>query len=85
MVSILILDVCAGLRGANIANIEDSTPPEKQPSVVHTIVRPLGKLPAGFEAKVRAEKAPVKPMVNEKMLLNNLLGVYLISSDSKVH
>ncbi|KAB5589762.1 DNA polymerase II [Ceratobasidium theobromae] len=56
------------------ANIEDSTPPEKQPSVVHTIVRPLGKLPAGFEAKVRAEKAPVKPMVNEKMLLNNLLA-----------
>ncbi|KAF8739169.1 DNA polymerase alpha catalytic subunit, partial [Rhizoctonia solani] len=66
--------VCASMRIWESANIEDSTPPEKQPSTVHTVVRPLGKLPAGFEAKVRAEKSAVKPMANEKMLLNNLLA-----------
>ncbi|ELU43591.1 DNA polymerase alpha catalytic subunit, putative [Rhizoctonia solani AG-1 IA] len=65
--------VCASMRIWE-TNIEDSTPPEKQPSTVHTVVRPLGKLPAGFEAKVRAEKSAVKPMANEKMLLNNLLA-----------
>ncbi|CAE6337459.1 unnamed protein product [Rhizoctonia solani] len=66
--------VCASMRIWENANIEDSTPPEKQPSIVHTVVRPLGKLPTGFEAKIRSEKAAVKPMANEKMLLNNLLA-----------
>lgn len=57
-----------------IAVIEDATPPEQQLSYSHTIVRPLGKLPAGFEAKVKSEKAKIVNMANEKMLLNNLLG-----------
>lgn len=54
--------------------IEDATPPEKQPSASHTIVRPLVQLPAGFEAKVKAEKAKIMTVASEKMLLSNLLG-----------
>ncbi|KEP54793.1 DNA polymerase II [Rhizoctonia solani 123E] len=66
--------VCASMRIWENTNIEDATSPEKQPSVVHTVVRPLGKLPTGFEAKIRSEKSAVKPMANEKMMLNNLMA-----------
>ncbi|KAG8710371.1 DNA-directed DNA polymerase alpha catalytic subunit pol1 [Ceratobasidium sp. 423] len=66
--------VCASMRIWENSNIEDPTTPERQPSVVHTVVRPLGKLPTGFEAKIRSERAAAKPMANERMLLNNLLA-----------
>jgi hypothetical protein len=77
MVSLQSTVVYAHYLDCLVANTEDSTSPEKQPSIVHTVVRPLGKLPAGFEAKIRAEKSAVKPMANEKMLLNNLLGTFM--------
>ncbi|KAG8748383.1 DNA-directed DNA polymerase alpha catalytic subunit pol1 [Ceratobasidium sp. 414] len=66
--------VCASLRTWENTVIDDATPPEKQPSSSHTVVRPLGRFPTGFEAKVKSEKSKVMTMANEKMLLNNLLA-----------
>ncbi|KAG9097044.1 DNA-directed DNA polymerase alpha catalytic subunit pol1 [Ceratobasidium sp. UAMH 11750] len=66
--------VCASLRTWENTVIDDATPPEKQPSFSHTVVRPLGKFPAGFEAKAKSEKSKIMTMANEKMLLNNLLA-----------
>jgi DNA polymerase alpha subunit A len=58
------------------AQIDDPTPPEALPCTVHTLVRPLGRFPPGFEAKVKSNaKGLISPMNNERMLLNSLLGL----------
>lgn len=58
------------------AQIDDPTPPEALPCTVHTLVRPLGRFPPGFEAKVKPNsKGLISPMSNERMLLNSLLGL----------
>lgn len=55
-------------------NIDDPTPPEKQPCSVHTVVRPLDRFPAGFENKARSERSKIVTVKNEKFLLNNMIG-----------
>jgi DNA polymerase alpha subunit A len=55
-------------------NLEDPTPPEKQPSTLHTVVRALDKFPGGFEVRAKSEKSKILTMANERMLLANLLG-----------
>src|SRR6266436_3563635 len=58
------------------AQIDDPTPPEALPCTVHTLVRPLGRFPPGFEANVKSNaKGLISPMNNERMLLNSLLGL----------
>lgn len=60
-----------------IAQIDDPTPPEALPCVVHTLVRPLGRFPPGFEANVKSKaRGMISPMNNERMLLNSLLGLW---------
>ena len=56
-----------------VGKIDDATPPEKQRFTSHTIVRPLGKYPTGFEAKARAEPSKIIPVPSERALLGNLL------------
>jgi hypothetical protein len=57
------------------AQIDDPTPPEALPCMVHTLVRPLGRFPPGFESTVKSNaKGLISPMNNERMLLNSLLG-----------
>ncbi|CDZ97565.1 dna polymerase alpha catalytic subunit [Phaffia rhodozyma] len=66
--------VCVAARVWNGANIGDPTPPEKQPSSIHTIVRPLGDFPPGFVNKCRSEGSKIVPVKDESLLLNNLLS-----------
>ncbi|KAH9967412.1 DNA polymerase alpha catalytic subunit [Russula dissimulans] len=66
--------VCATARIWSNTQIDDPTPPEALPCSVHTLVRPLGRFPPGFEAKVKSNaKGVISPMTNERMLLNSLL------------
>ncbi|KAI9509680.1 hypothetical protein F5148DRAFT_1185768 [Russula earlei] len=66
--------VCATARIWSNTQIDDPTPPESLPCTVHTLVRPLGRFPPGFEAKVKSNaKGLISPMSNERMLLNSLL------------
>ncbi|KAH9072265.1 DNA polymerase alpha catalytic subunit [Lactarius deliciosus] len=51
--------VCATARIWSNTQLDDPTPPEALPCTVHTLVRPLGRFPPGFEAT--------------RMLLNSLL------------
>ncbi|KAF8323497.1 DNA polymerase alpha catalytic subunit [Cantharellus anzutake] len=54
--------------------IDDTSPPEQLPSVSHTVVRPLGKYPNGFEAKARAQKNKIIPATSERALMGTLLA-----------
>ncbi|KAI0255725.1 DNA polymerase alpha catalytic subunit [Lactifluus subvellereus] len=66
--------VCATARIWSNTQIDDPTPPEALPCSVHTLVRPLGRFPPGFEAQVKSNaKGLISPMNNERMLLNSLL------------
>ena len=64
--------------------IDDPTPPEKLPATVQTWVRPLDKFPANFEKQAKSNgRGTITPVVNERMMLNSLLGVcsfYQLSS-----
>ena len=49
---------------------------------MHTLVRPLDRFPAKFEAQARENgKGMISPMKNERMLLNSLLGSILLQLD----
>jgi DNA polymerase alpha subunit A len=68
------------------AQIDDPTPPEALPCTVHTLVRPLGRFPPGFEAKVKSNaKGLISPMSNERMLLNSLLGMRAVATCQFFH
>ena len=57
-------------------NIDDPTPPESLPCTVRTFVRPLDRFPPNFEARATNNgKGVITTMKNERMLLNNLLGM----------
>ena len=58
--------------------IDDPTPPEHLMSTSHTIVRPLGQYPPGFEKRARSEKAKMIPAPSERALLGNLLGWFCL-------
>ncbi len=59
----------------HVVDIDDPTPPEALPCTVRTFVRPLDRFPPNFEARASKNgKGVISPMVNERMLLNNLLG-----------
>lgn len=57
-----------------LANMDDTTPIEKQTCSVHTVVRPLAAFPAGFEALARGKSPKITPVRAERVVLNNLLG-----------
>lgn len=66
--------VCATARIWSNTQLDDPTPPEALPCTVHTLVRPLGRFPPGFEATAKSNaKGLISPMNNERMLLNSLL------------
>lgn len=57
-------------------NLDDPTPPDQLPCSVHTLVRPLGKYPAGFQQAAQANKrGSISAEGNERSLLNRLLGL----------
>ncbi|WOO77500.1 DNA polymerase alpha catalytic subunit [Vanrija pseudolonga] len=64
----------ASVRTWEGVNIEDPTPPEKQPSSVTTIVRPIEKFPPGLEQRARSERSPFQAVKAERALLNSLLA-----------
>jgi DNA polymerase alpha subunit A len=66
---------CATARVWQGANLDDTTPIEKQICNLTTVVRPLGKnFPAGFEEAAKASKSTITPVRAERVLLNNLLA-----------
>ncbi|OAX38875.1 hypothetical protein K503DRAFT_717476 [Rhizopogon vinicolor AM-OR11-026] len=66
--------VCVTSRIWRDVQLDDPTPPEQLPCSVRTLVRPLDRFPANFEAQARSNgKGMISPMKNERMLLNNLL------------
>ncbi|KAI0272419.1 hypothetical protein BC834DRAFT_921889 [Gloeopeniophorella convolvens] len=72
--SIRTIIVCATARIWSNIQLDDPTPPEALPCTVHTFVRPLGRFPPGFEAKIKSNmKGVISPMNNERMLLNSFL------------
>ena len=57
--------------------IDNTTPPEQQPSSSHTFVRPIGKYPPGFESRARAQtQTRIVPAPNERALLGQALGLF---------
>ncbi|BEJ14180.1 hypothetical protein CspHIS471_0313540 [Cutaneotrichosporon sp. HIS471] len=55
-------------------NIEDPTPPDRQPSSLTTIVRPIEKFPPGLEARSKSERSQFQAVKAERALLNSLLA-----------
>ncbi|KIO25836.1 hypothetical protein M407DRAFT_24793, partial [Tulasnella calospora MUT 4182] len=56
-------------------NIDDPTPPEKQESSAHIVIRCLDKYPAQFEDTARRQTPVINAVRNEKALLSSLLTV----------
>ncbi|KAL5492315.1 POL1 [Sanghuangporus weigelae] len=76
--------VCATARTWTNLDIDDPTPPDQLPCAVHTLVRPLDKFPAKFQAACLAnKKGIISAEANERMLLNRLL-VTIYKSDPDV-
>ncbi|KAG9017950.1 DNA-directed DNA polymerase alpha catalytic subunit pol1 [Tulasnella sp. 427] len=67
--------VSAASRFWKDMNIEDLTPPEKQESSAHIVVRCLDKYPARFEETARRQAPVINAVKNEKALLSSLLTV----------
>ncbi|KAI0285993.1 DNA polymerase alpha catalytic subunit [Russula aff. rugulosa BPL654] len=64
----------ASLSIRTIVNHHENIREIALPCTVHTLVRPLGRFPPGFEAKVKSNaKGLISPMNNERMLLNSFL------------
>ncbi len=55
-------------------NIDDSTPPDRLPSQLNTIIRPIEKFPPGLEARAKTEQSPFQTVKAERALLNSLLA-----------
>ncbi|KAK4685136.1 DNA polymerase alpha subunit A, partial [Tremellales sp. Uapishka_1] len=66
--------LCATARTWEGCNIDDPTPPDKMPSSVFTIVRPIEKFPPGFEARAKSDRSPFQTVKAERALLNSLLA-----------
>ncbi|KAF5332256.1 hypothetical protein D9611_008203 [Ephemerocybe angulata] len=67
--------VCASARTWHNIQLEDVTPPEQLPCVVHTFIRPLDRFPPDFEVQAKANtRGTISPMANERMLLSTLLN-----------
>ncbi|ORX36128.1 hypothetical protein BD324DRAFT_642777 [Kockovaella imperatae] len=66
--------LCVTARTWDGCNIDDPTPPDKQPSRVNTIIRPIEKFPPGLEARAKAERSPFQTVKAERALLNALLA-----------
>ncbi|KAG8945626.1 DNA-directed DNA polymerase alpha catalytic subunit pol1 [Tulasnella sp. 424] len=67
--------VSAAARFWKDMNIEDPTPPEKQESSAHIVVRCLDKYPSNFEDTARRQTPVINAVKNEKALLSSLLTV----------
>jgi DNA polymerase alpha subunit A len=55
-------------------NIEDPSPPDRLPSSLNTIVRPIEKFPPGFEARGKNDRSPFQTVKAERAMLNSLLA-----------
>ncbi|EJT49533.1 DNA polymerase alpha catalytic subunit [Trichosporon asahii var. asahii CBS 2479] len=55
-------------------NLEDTTPPNRLPSTLSTIVRPIEKFPPGLEQRAKSERSPFQSVKAERALLNALLA-----------
>ena len=66
--------LCTTARTWEGCNIEDPTPPDRQPSQLTTIVRPIEKFPPGLELRAKQEKSPFQTVKAERALLNSLLA-----------
>ncbi|KAH8116362.1 hypothetical protein DFH11DRAFT_1580132 [Phellopilus nigrolimitatus] len=75
--------VCATARTWSNLEIDDPTPPEQLPCTVHTLVRPLDKFPAKFQAAAQSNKrGTISAEANERVLLNRLLvSIYKTDPD----
>jgi DNA polymerase alpha subunit A len=56
-------------------SIDNPSPPERLPSSIHTVVRPLGNWPPGFKEKASSQKSRVITAANEAALLSVVLGL----------
>lgn len=71
----LVVSFAPAIYNYVLVDVDDPTPPEKQPCTVRTFVRPLDKFPPNFEARANANgKGVITSVNNERMLLNSLLG-----------
>ncbi|ORY24867.1 hypothetical protein BCR39DRAFT_312260 [Naematelia encephala] len=66
--------LCATTRTWEGCSIDDPTPPDRQPSQLATIVRPIEKFPPGLEQRARSERSPFQTVKAERALLNSLLA-----------
>ncbi len=57
-----------------LGNIDDHTPPDRLPSQLNTIIRPIEKFPPGLEARAKTERSPFQTVKAERALLNSLLA-----------
>jgi DNA polymerase alpha subunit A len=62
------------MRADTLGNIDDPTPPDRLPSSLNTIVRPIEKFPPNLEARSRTERSPFQTVKAERALLNSLLA-----------
>lgn len=64
----------ATTRTWDSVNLEDTTPPNRLPSTLSTIVRPIEKFPPGLEQRAKTERSPFQSVKAERALLNALLA-----------
>jgi DNA polymerase alpha subunit A len=62
------------VSGLTLGNIDDPTPPDRQPSQLSTIIRPIEKFPPNLEARAKTERSPFQTVKAERALLNSLLA-----------
>lgn len=65
----------ASVRFYEDVSLTDTTPPEKIPSRVFTIMRPHGDYPLGFKAEIEKQGLSIKTERNEGALLAKLLAI----------
>ncbi|EIW68554.1 hypothetical protein TREMEDRAFT_31892 [Tremella mesenterica DSM 1558] len=66
--------LCATTRTWESCNIDDPTPPDRLPSTLNTIVRPIEKFPPNLESRAKTERSPFQTVKAERALLNSLLA-----------
>lgn len=58
-------------------NLDDGSPLDSLPNSAHTIIRPLGPYPNGFEKLAAGyQQSKMQAVANERVLLTNLLRMF---------
>ena len=64
--------------------LDDPTPPEQLPCLVHTFVHPLDRFPSSFVTRAgNSGKGVILPVGNEHMHLSSLLGKYFVARERR--